>query len=135
MPIVTWSEEFSVNVRIIDDQHQEMLNIVNILHTAVEKCADKETLQKLLVELYEHTKTHFSTEDELMKKHNYPGYEQHLHEHHVLLQHLNNLVEGVTGGKSPTFRSDYDVSSDWVLIHIFKSDKELGTFLNAQDVY
>ena len=135
MPIVSWSEELSVNVKVIDNQHQDMLEIVNSLHAAVEKCEDNETLKKLLIDLNEHTRTHFSTEDELMKQYNYPGYVQHLHEHNVLLQHLGNLVASVTGGKNPTFRSDYDVSSDWVLIHIFKSDKDLGTFLNNQGVY
>lgn len=135
MPIVSWSEEFSVNVKVIDDQHQEMLDIVNNLHTAVEGSEDKEVLEKLLIDLNEHTRTHFATEDALMKQYNYPGYEGHLHEHNVLLQHLGNLVASVTQGKSPTFRSDYDVSSDWVLIHIFKSDKELGSFLNNQGVY
>lgn len=135
MPIVSWSEEFNVNVKIIDDQHQQMLDIVNGLHNAVEACAEKTILEKLLINLYEHTRDHFSTEDELMKAHDYPGYENHLHEHRVLLQHLDNLVTGVTGGKNPTFRSDYDVSSDWVLIHIFKSDKALGAFLNAQGIF
>jgi hemerythrin-like metal-binding protein len=135
MPIVEWSEEFGVNVKIIDDQHQQMLDIVNGLHTAVQARADNETLNKILIDLYVHTRTHFSTEDELMKKHNYPGYEQHRHEHHILLQHLDNLITGVSGGKSPTVRSDYDISSDWVLIHIFKSDKDLGTFLNEKGVY
>jgi hemerythrin-like metal-binding protein len=135
MPIVEWSEEFSVNVKLIDNQHQQMLDIVNGLHTAVEASADKEILNKLLIDLYAHTRAHFSTEEELMKTHNYPGFEQHLHEHQVLLQQLDNLVTGISSGKNPILRSDYDISSDWVLIHIFKSDKELGTFLNAQGVY
>jgi hemerythrin-like metal-binding protein len=135
MPIVEWSEEFSINVKLLDEQHQQMLDIVNSLHAAVESSADKETLNKILIDLYVHTRAHFSTEDKLMQEHNYPGYEQHLHEHHVLLQQLDNLISGVSDGKSPTFRSDYDISSDWVLIHIFKSDKELGTFLNAQGIY
>jgi hemerythrin-like metal-binding protein len=135
MPIVSWSDEFSVNVKEIDLQHQQMLDIVNKLHTAVDRRKEQDFLNKLLIELFEHTKFHFSTEDTLMKKYEYPGYEQHLHEHRVLLQHLDNLIKAVTNGKNPTFSSDYDVSSDWVLIHIFKSDKDLGTFLNSQGVY
>jgi hypothetical protein len=51
------------------------------------------------------------------------------------LQQLDNLISGVADGKSPAFRSDYAISSDWVMIHIFKRDKELGTFLNTQGVY
>ncbi|MES9992773.1 MAG: bacteriohemerythrin [Candidatus Thiodiazotropha sp.] len=135
MPIVTWSDDFNINVKEIDEQHQKMLDIVNNLHIAVEAEKEKEILNDLLTELYQHTQLHFSTEEELMNKYDYPGFEQHLHEHKVLLQHLGNLVAGVCGGKNPTFRSDYDVSSDWVLIHIFKSDKDLGLFLNDQGVF
>jgi hemerythrin-like metal-binding protein len=135
MPIVSWSDEFSVNVEEIDHQHQQMLDIVNKLHAAVEACKEQEVLNELLIELFEHTKFHFSTEDELMKKYAYPGYDQHLHEHNVLLQQLDNLISAVSNGRNPTFRSDYDVSSDWVLIHIFKSDKSLGSFLNSQGVF
>jgi hemerythrin-like metal-binding protein len=135
MQTITWSDKFNVNVQVIDDQHQQMVAMVDSLHSAAKACADKEVLQKLLIGLYEHTRTHFATEDELMKEHNYPGYAQHLHEHHVLLKHLECIVVGVSGGKSPTFRYDYDVSSDWVLIHIINSDKELGTFLNTHDIF
>ncbi|MEW8396055.1 MAG: bacteriohemerythrin [Candidatus Thiodiazotropha sp.] len=135
MPTVTWSDEFNINVKEIDEQHQKMLEIVNNLHTAVEENRENEILNDLLIALYHHTQHHFATEEELMKKHDYPGYEQHLHEHKVLLQHLGNLVEGVSSGKNPSFRSDYDVSSDWVLIHIFKSDKDLGLFLNDHAIF
>ncbi|MCP4287335.1 MAG: hemerythrin, partial [Gammaproteobacteria bacterium] len=56
MPITTWSDEYSVNVREIDVQHQKMLELVNDLHSAVEACIDKNGLKSLLVELLEFTR-------------------------------------------------------------------------------
>ncbi|MBA1444238.1 MAG: hypothetical protein FE835_04895 [Gammaproteobacteria bacterium] len=41
MPIITWCDEYSVNVEEIDIQHQKMLELVNHLHSAVEACIDK----------------------------------------------------------------------------------------------
>ena len=48
MPIVTWHDDFSVNVTEIDKQHQHMLELVNALHASVEACADKRDLKKML---------------------------------------------------------------------------------------
>ncbi|WP_177418708.1 hypothetical protein [endosymbiont of Lamellibrachia barhami] len=51
MPIVTWCDEYSVNVEEIDIQHQKMLELVNHLHSAVEACIDKNDLKTLLKDL------------------------------------------------------------------------------------
>ena len=135
MTTANWRDEYNVNVKEIDIQHQKMLELVNNLHSLVEACIDKNDLKDLLVELVEFTRMHFSTEEQLMEKHDYPEREEHLSEHRILLQHMTDLVALVSRGKYPTFYSDYDVSSDWALVHISEFDKGLGVFLNSKDVY
>ena len=68
MPILNWSEEFSINVAEIDAQHKKLLEHVNNLHAAVEAKIDKTDLRQMLVSLVEFTRLHFSTEEKLMKK-------------------------------------------------------------------
>ena len=135
MPIVTWCDDYNVNVEEIDTQHQEMLELVNKLHSSVEACIDKNILKDLLVELVECTRIHFSTEEQLMEKYGFYEREEHLNEHRILLQHMIDLVAVVSRGKYPTFYSDYDISTDWALNHITDFDKSLGAFLNSKDVY
>jgi len=135
MPIVTWCDTYSVNVREIDDQHKELLDLVNNLHRAVESLASKGELTQMLVELVEFTRTHFSTEERLMKEHDFPELKEHRKEHKLLLRYLVDLVDGVSGGKRLRFYADYDVSTDWALIHITECDRSLGTFLNSKGVF
>lgn len=135
MPIVVWCDEYNVNVKEIDTQHQKMLELVNNLHTAVEACVDKNSLQNSLVELVDFTRMHFSTEEQLMKQYDYPELKKHHKEHRILLKHMSDLVVAVSNGQQPTFYSDYDVSSDWAMIHISEHDKSLGAFLNSKNVY
>ena len=135
MPIVTWCDEYNVNVEEIDNQHQKMLELVNSLHDAVEARVDKDGLKDLLVELVEFTRLHFSTEEQLMKKHDYPDLAKHHKEHRLLLLYLVDLVEVVSSGENLSFYSDYDVSTDWALTHIYECDKSLGAFLNSRNVY
>lgn len=135
MPIVTWRDEYSVNVEEIDVQHRKILELVNNLHASVENCLDKQELAALMIELVEYTRMHFSTEEKLMNKHAYPERVKHHNEHKVLLQHMDNLVAAISNEKYPTFYSDYDVSSDWAIIHITESDKHFGAFLNSRNVF
>ena len=135
MPIVSWRDEYSVNVQEIDAQHQKMLELVNGLHTAVESCIDTNRLKDLLIELVDVTRMHFSSEEKLMKKCDYPDLVKHHKEHRILLHHMNDLVLAVSSGTYPTFYSDYDVSTDWALVHIAEHDTSLGEFLNAKGVY
>ena len=135
MPIITWKNDHSVNVEEIDSQHQQLINLINNLHSSVEECIDKKELEKLLIELVDFTRTHFATEETLMKAHNYPDLINHHKEHRELLQHLDNLVNAVLKGKYPTFYSDYDISSDWAMLHILDADKKLGDFLNSNNIY
>ncbi len=135
MPFVTWSKEYSVNVEIIDKQHQKLLELVNGLHAAVESCIDKQQLREKLAELVEFTGEHFATEEEYMRRYGYPAASAHQKEHKELLRHLNDLLNAVSGGFRPTFYSDYDVSTDWALLHIAEHDKGLGAFLNSKNVY
>lgn len=135
MPIVTWCDEYNVNVEKIDIQHKKMLELVNKLHSSVEERLDKQELERLLIELVEFTRMHFTTENQLMKKYDYPEFVKHQNEHNLLLQHLDNLVTAVSRGKYPTFYSDYDISSDWALVHISEFDKPLAVFLNSKNIY
>ena len=135
MPIVTWRDEYRVNVAVIDAQHQEMLDRVNKLHASVEARVEKPVLEEMLVELVKFTRSHFLTEEKLMKEHEYPNLPFHYKEHRMLLQHMDYLVKNVSSGKYPTFFSDYDASSDWALDHISNCDKALGAFLNSKGVY
>ena len=135
MPIVEWCDEFNVNVEEIDVQHQKLLELVNNLHSAVEACSDKNDLQNMLVELADFTHIHFLTEEKLMEEYEYPELVEHHREHRILLRHMNDLVLAVSSGRHPTFYSDYDVSTDWALIHLAEHDKGLGAFLNSKGVY
>lgn len=134
MPIVTWSEEYEVDVAEIDAQHQKMLDLVNHLHASVEARIDKNQLKKLLSELVSYTHMHFATEEALMDQYGFPDTARHKQEHSILLRHLNLLLDAVSQGKYPTFYSDYDVSTDWMLLHITDCDKPLGNYLKSKQV-
>ena len=135
MPVLVWSEEYSINVAEIDEQHKTLLEHVNRLHEGVKDQIDREDLRQLVLDLVEYTRFHFSSEEKLMKQYGMEKVKKHLKEHRALLKHLNHIVDAITEGKRPAFYSGYDVSNDWFLAHILGHDKKMGKFLNSKGVY
>lgn len=135
MPVLAWSEEFSVNVAEIDAQHKKLCEYVNMLHAGVESRIDKTALRQLLVDLIDYTRLHFATEERLMEEHGMQSTTGHRAEHEALLRVLDNTVKSISEGNDPSFYAEYDVSNDWFLAHIMKHDKMLGTYLNSKGVY
>ena len=135
MPILVWTDEYSINVAEIDEQHKKLLDHVNRLHAGVEAQIDKQDLHQLVEDLYEYASFHFASEEKLMEQYGMDHIKKHHEEHRVLLNHLNHICNAISQGKRPAFYSEYDVSNDWFLAHIMGSDKKMGTFLNSKGVY
>ena len=134
MPIITWKDEYNVNVAEIDAEHREMARLVNELNNAVEKRKTND-FKKAVSDLVAHTRKHFATEETLMLAHQYPDYRSHKSEHEHLLRALIELQHNLEGGRQPVFGPETDVSTDWVMLHIKGSDHALGEFLNSKNVY
>lgn len=135
MTVIIWKDEHSINVKEIDEQHKKIVELVNSIHLSIKSSADKSELEEKLSHLIDYTRMHFSTEEQLMQQYDYPEFSRHQREHKILLQHLERVLAVVSSGEYPAFCSDYNVSTDWAVIHILESDKLLGAFLNARNVF
>ncbi len=88
-----WSPAYSVNIQAIDDQHQELVNILNRLFVAVSKREGDQAIAGILDALLSYTGTHFALEERLMKQAGYQDYEAHKAEHRKLLAQLDQLCK------------------------------------------
>ncbi len=135
MSHLVWNDKYKINVQELDLQHEQMAALVNSLHDAVVSQESIERLNRLLSDLIDYTREHFSTEEKLMIEYDYTGYPTHKAEHEELLKQLENFREKVSSRSRPAFRFELDISEDWFLNHINTSDKSLATFLNEKGVY
>jgi hemerythrin-like metal-binding protein len=135
MSFIAWQDDYSINVREIDDQHRALISLVNELHDAVKSRCDTDTLSIIMAKLIADTEAHFSTEESLMVQYDYPGYAIHKAQHDELLGELRAFAKEVTGMPHSAFRFNFDVSTDWLMHHIGQSDSRLGKFLNEKEVF
>lgn len=133
---VSWKDEYSVGVQIIDDQHKELFDRTNQLLNACTVGKGKEEVSRLIDFLDEYVKKHFSQEEEYQKKYQYPKYEEHKKLHQNFIQEVKNLKSKLNqNGSSLSLIVEINNKViHWLVNHIGKVDKELGLYLVSQNV-
>ena len=130
---LNWTDQkHSIGIASLDSQHQEIINLVNQIASAVAKGSMIGTTRSLVNDLLRVTQIHFACETELMVAYGYPDIQSHVVKHNELLLEIQNLVEDIAGSKRERAELISAYLNDWVEIHIVKSDMPLGNFLVAQ---
>ena len=126
-----WSDELSVGVEAIDNQHKSIFAMANNLFDAMEAHHGKEEVAETIVFLRKYISEHFFDEEELMVNHNFPGYAEQRKEHEQFLtKYLALEAEFETKGADSHFVVQTQLFlSSWLINHLNKSDKALGVFL------
>ena len=131
--IVQWQKSYSVGIKLIDDQHKELINLTNQLF---QNClaGREQSISAFLETIHEavdYVGYHFGTEEKVMERVNYPELAQHKSEHADFVREVFAKVEDYTEGKVRTPLSFVYFLRDWVLNHIAYCDKKMGDYLLA----
>jgi len=128
----SWKPSYSVGIENFDKDHQKLFSLMLDMYRALNHLPSKEEARAVLVELKEYTETHFTREEELMKKHDYPGYEEHCAQHAEMKQKIDEF-------QSHFEEEDVSVSKDilhylenWLICHIRVTDKQYTDFFNSK---
>jgi hemerythrin len=131
---IEWSEELSVGIQEIDEQHKVLVNCVNELHDALDQKRGFEVTAGILSKLDEYTRVHFAVEESLMRIMGYPEYERHKKEHDNLIEQLTTIREKYTADHhSVTFELMYFLKQ-WLTHHILETDKHYSPYLLARGI-
>ena len=130
MPI-QWTDDLTVGVNEIDNQHKELFKRVNDLSQAMWQGEGKEESARLLFFLGDYVVTHFGTEERLMNLRNYPDFKAHKSIHDKFVKDLEGLKAQFSSGEitSSMVIKVLDETCNWLRAHIKGVDKKLGNFL------
>jgi hemerythrin-like metal-binding protein len=137
LDFIVWQPEYSIGVVEIDYQHKELLNLVNytINNCTGNKIEEKKYFNKIIDGTIKQMKEHFSTEERIMEKTNYPKYNDHKSEHEKVIKELSEIVEGIKDGTIELKLIEIaSFLKDWILDHIPRYDKDAKEyFLKGYD--
>ena len=127
---VVWTEDLSVGVSLIDEQHKVWFEKADQLFEAGKKGQAKEFIGQLLDFLDDYTKKHFHDEEQYMLKINYPEYDRQKTLHTAFIGELDKLKKEFqeSGGNILVVLNANQMVIDWLTKHISNEDKKIGKF-------
>ncbi len=124
-----WSSDYSVKIKTIDDQHQELVNILNRLFVAVSKREGDKVIAGILDALMSYTQTHFALEERLMRQAKYKDIDAHMEEHRKLLEQLDSLCKKHLLEEKPIYFEMLAFLKTWLKEHIQGVDTKYSAAL------
>ena len=135
MPLMTWTEDMSVGVRVLDDDHKRLVAMLNDLYDAIQNGRGKETMGRILNDLVQYTKVHFAREEKFFGETGYPGLAAHKKEHDALTGQVIDVQRKFTVGANAALSIDVlRFLRDWLTNHIQGTDRKYQPHLNAKGI-
>ena len=127
-----WNDKYLVGCTDIDAEHKALFRLAEDLHLAMEEGRAQSELTSLFARLAAYTRFHFTGEEELMRRHEFPGMEQHLREHRRLATRVAELERDFESGKARVDASTLQLLRRWLNHHVLDSDQSVAGHLRRR---
>ena len=132
MPLIQWSDSFSVKVPSLDAQHAQLIKILNDLHEAMLAQRGRAVLAEEVARLHQYARTHLKTEEDLLQKHGYPNFAEHKAQHDAYLAKVKDIETEMRNGGLTVANQLMRFLKEWWTSHILKTDREYADFLKQR---
>jgi diguanylate cyclase (GGDEF)-like protein/hemerythrin-like metal-binding protein len=129
-----WNSNFETGVAVIDEQHQELVKIINTYsHLLANNSATIENIDQTLEELITYTKFHFCEEEALMSKIGLDPRHIKLHKdlHNGLVEEINAMIPKNYSDKFLARTHILDLIIHWLAYHILGTDMNMAKQMAA----
>jgi hemerythrin len=124
-----WLPEYNINITVIDEQHKELVNILNRLFAAVSLREGDKVIAGIMDALVSYTQTHFELEERLMRQAKYKDLEPHMEEHKKLMGKLDEICKKYLLEDKPVYFEMLSFLKSWLKGHIKGVDTKYSVAL------
>lgn len=132
--MLEWKNSYSVRIRKIDLQHRKVLGIINRLYSLQSNKVPAREMDAMFMELRDFIQTHFRDEEELMLRHNYPGYAEQKREHDAFVDMVCEHQREYLKNRPTVTINLFNSLWDWFAHHIVAMDKKYVPYLHDRGV-
>jgi len=130
---LAWDDNrHTLGIASIDSQHRGLMDMINELAEAVAQGCDCEQARRHMTDIIRFTEGHFAHEEDLMRQHDFPGWEKHAAEHKEVLSQAITMMEALKPEDSSHAVLLTAFLTDCAESHILHDDKELALYLRGK---
>lgn len=135
MPIIPqkliWKDEYSVKVKLFDEQHQRLIGIMNDLIDCLNSIGSSDVkIDSLMSLLRKNELEHFATEEQYFQKFHYPEAAAHILKHRNFIEQCDLLEKSNADNVNDRISNIVYFLEDWWISHICGDDKKYSDFFN-----
>ena len=133
MPLATWRDSMNLNYAPLDDEHRAFLDVVNQAFMA-SQVDDFQMIERVFEKCYDYARNHFSHEEDIMERSQFPDIENHMRSHQVFIHNVSEMrqqfdVAPSIEDKRKISRKLANFLNVWLLGHIMSRDKAFKPYL------
>lgn len=125
-----WTNEFSVGIEEIDNQHKVLFELINRMFIAALKREDHRVSLEILDALVDYTKTHFALEERLLASAGYEKLAEHQMEHRAFIDKLGTMAQKFLAEEKTITFELINFLKHWLKEHILETDMAYATVLS-----
>lgn len=127
--LIKWDDNYKIGYKRIDDQHKELVNIINDLYHSTEfenpeNQKLNEAFRDALKKTVDYISFHFSYEEKIMMAINYNKLLEHSSSHKTFTQTIFDYVQSYESGSLDAINKLLKYLKEWLINHVLVSDKE-----------
>ncbi len=132
---IEWQKNLEIGIGTVDNQHRELFRCFNGLLEACNAGKGRDEVMKVLLFLDSYIRSHFSEEEELQVRFNYPGYPAHREQHVKFIKRAEELERRFRdeGATISLVVETNQTMVNWLIQHISKVDREFAEFMRARN--
>lgn len=134
MAFVDWKPEYSVGNLEIDQQHRKLVDIINNLHDSMKLGGKPEDLKRVLNELMNYTRFHFSHEEKVIERAGYADLANHKRMHRAMVEQVEQLRKEVESSRAAFSIKLMGFLKRWLTDHILGADQKYAPSLKGVKV-
>ncbi len=129
MKYLKWEEQFSVGVDSVDFEHQNLMDMINMIYAELDDKRDVSEIERTISDVHAEIAAHFALEERLMRNAGYEEYAAHKDDHENLLDQIRSMMDAIDVDPEPALDMLSENLSDWFGNHFATFDARLHSKL------
>ena len=133
LSVFAWNDDLVTGHAVIDTQHQALFKALDDFRHACSSGKGREAAEKALAFMVNYTTEHFTLEESLQVKFQYPDRANHKQLHEAFKKVALGLAEEMRA-QGPTITMFNKVNStigNWLVAHVTREDKKVAAHIRA----
>ncbi|MEE8393153.1 MAG: bacteriohemerythrin [Rhodospirillales bacterium] len=134
MTTISWSDDLSVGVHILDADHRLLIDLIKQFNGAVDSGQDPDRISAILNAIYDYTDFHFIREETLMKACGYEDVKAHHGVHEKLTGRMKEICQQYAASEGADISDGIKTFlNEWLTRHIMGHDKNYAQSMAGKE--